>query len=55
LPNEQAKDTMSSVAGTLIHAFGSIPRAAMTLGSIYDVGLIVPWFRPETRGRALPQ
>jgi MFS family permease len=43
------------LAGTMIHAFGSIPRAAMTLGSVYLIGLIVPWFMPETRGRALPQ
>jgi MFS family permease len=43
------------LAGTLIHTFGSIPRAAMTLGSIYIVGLIVPWFLPETRGKALPE
>jgi MFS family permease len=43
------------LAGTLIHAFGSIPRAAMTLASIYVVGLIVPWFMPETRGKALPE
>jgi MFS family permease len=42
------------VAGTLIQTFGSIPRAAMTMGSIYLVGLVVPWFMPETRGRALP-
>jgi MFS family permease len=43
------------IAGTLIQAFGSIPRAAMTLGSIYLVGLVVPWFMPETRGRPLPE
>ena len=43
------------VAGTLIHAFGSIPRAAMTLGSIYIIGLIVPWWMPETRGKELPE
>jgi MFS family permease len=42
------------IAGTLIHAFGSVSRAAMTLGSIYLVGLIVPWFMPETRGKPLP-
>jgi MFS family permease len=42
------------LAGALIHAFGSIPRAAMTLASIYLVGLVVPWFMPETRGRPLP-
>jgi MFS family permease len=43
------------IAGTLIQTFGSIPRAAMTLGSIYIIGLIVPWFMPETRGKPLPE
>jgi MFS family permease len=42
------------VAGTLIHAFGGISRAAMTLGLIYILGLVVPWFLPETRGKPLP-
>ena len=43
------------IAGTLIHTFGGVPRAAMTLGLIYIVGLIVPWFLPETRGKPLPE
>jgi MFS family permease len=43
------------VAGTMIHAFGSISRAAMTLGTVYIIGLIVPWFMPETRGKPLPE
>lgn len=43
------------IAGTLIQTFGSISHAAMTIGSIYIVGLIVPWLMPETRGRALPE
>ncbi|GAC1530879.1 MAG: MFS transporter [Ramlibacter sp.] len=43
------------LAGSMIHTFGSIPRAAMTLGTIYVVGLIVPWFMPETRGKELPE
>lgn len=42
------------VAGLLIQSFGGIPRAAMTLGAIYLLGLVVPWFMPETRGRPLP-
>jgi MFS family permease len=42
------------VAGVLISSFGGIPRAAMTLGCIYLVGLVVPWFMPETRGKPLP-
>jgi len=42
------------VAGTLIQAFGGISRAAMTLGSVYLLGLVLPWFLPETKGRPLP-
>jgi MFS family permease len=42
-------------AGLLIRHFGSIPRAAMTIGCIYLVGLVVPWLMPETRGRPLPE
>jgi len=43
------------IAGTMISYFGGIPRAAMVLGSIYILGLIVPWFVPETRGKPLPE
>jgi len=43
------------IAGTLIQTFGSVSRAAMTLGSIYIIGLVVPWFMPETRGKPLPE
>ena len=43
------------IAGTLIGYFGSIPKAAMILSSIYILGLIVPWFMPETRGKPLPE
>ncbi|HTP52315.1 MAG TPA: MFS transporter [Anaeromyxobacteraceae bacterium] len=43
------------VAGVLISSFGGIPRAAMTLGCIYLLGFVVPWFMPETRGRPLPE
>jgi MFS family permease len=42
------------VAGVLIEAFGGIPKAAMTLGCVYLLGLVVPWFMPETRGEPLP-
>jgi hypothetical protein len=42
------------IAGTMIHRFGSIPRAAVTLGTIYLIGLIVPWVVPESRGKPLP-
>jgi len=43
------------LAGTLIQTFGGVSRAALTLGCIYIVGLIVPWFVPETVGKPLPQ
>ncbi len=43
------------VTGVLISSFGGIPRAAMTLGCIYLVGLVVPWLMPETRGKPLPE
>lgn len=42
------------IAGFLIQSFGGIPRAAMTLGCVYLLGLVVPWFMPETRGKPLP-
>jgi MFS family permease len=43
------------LAGTMIGAFGGIPRTAMALSLIYLVGLVVPWFLPETKGKALPE
>ena len=43
------------VAGTMIRQFGGIPRAAMTLGLVYLLGLVVPWFVPESRDKPLPE
>ena len=42
-------------AGAMIQFFGGIPRTAMAFGVIYAVGLIVPWFLPETKGQPLPE
>jgi hypothetical protein len=42
------------IAGTIIQRFGGISRAATTLGLIYVLGLFVPWFVPETKGKPLP-
>jgi len=42
------------LAGVIINYFGGIPRAAMALGSVYLLGLFVPWMAPETRGKPLP-
>lgn len=43
------------LAGTMIQRLGGISWAAMTFGVIYVLGLIVPWFLPETRGKPLPR
>jgi MFS family permease len=43
------------MAGTMIQRLGGIPWTAMTFGVIYVLGLIVPWFVPETRGKPLPE
>ena len=39
----------------LIQVFGSISTAAVVVGSIYALGLLVtPWIGPETRAKPLP-
>ena len=43
------------LAGTMIQFFGGIPRTATILASIYVLGLVVPWFLPETKGKSLPE
>lgn len=43
------------IAGTIIKSFGSISQAAVGIGLIYIIGLVVPWFMPETRGKPLPE
>lgn len=43
------------LASTMIPFFGGIPKTAMILASIYVLGLVVPWFLPETKGRPLPE
>jgi hypothetical protein len=43
------------VSGGLIATFGGYREAALAIGSVYVVGLIMaPWL-PETRGLPLPQ
>ena len=43
------------VAGTLVARFGGITNAALILSTIYILGLIVPWYLPETAGKPLPR
>jgi MFS family permease len=47
--------TFPIIAGTIIKTFGSISQAAVVIGLIYVIGLVVPWFMPETRGKPLPE
>jgi MFS family permease len=42
------------VAGRLIAAFGGYAQAAMAIGSVYALGLLLAPLLPETRGRPLP-
>jgi MFS family permease len=42
-------------AGTMIQFFGEIRQAVMVLSSVYLLGLVIPYFLPETRGKALPR
>ena len=42
------------IAGAMIKSFGGVANAALTLGSVYLIGLVVPWFLPETTGQGLP-
>jgi len=42
------------IAGTLILYFGGVRNAALVISTVYIIGLIVPWFLPETRGKPLP-
>jgi MFS family permease len=41
------------VAGSMVNALGSLPKAAMAVTLAYAVGALAIWFGPETRGRAL--
>ncbi len=43
------------IAGQIVTSFGGVAAAALTMSSVYAIGLIVPWFMPETTGRPLPE
>jgi MFS family permease len=42
------------IAGAMIKSFGGVANAALTLSLVYLLGLVVPWFLPETTGKGLP-
>jgi hypothetical protein len=43
------------IAGTLVSSMGGLANAALIMSSVYVIGLIVPWFAPETAGKPLPE
>ena len=42
------------IAGQIVSEFGGVSRAALIMSSVYVIGLVVPWFAPETAGKPLP-
>ncbi|MDE2624820.1 MAG: MFS transporter [Betaproteobacteria bacterium] len=42
------------MAGSIIKTFGSVPHAALSIGLVYLLGLVLPWLLPETTGQELP-
>jgi hypothetical protein len=42
------------IAGQIVASTGGVARAALIMSSAYAIGLIVPFFVPETAGRPLP-
>lgn len=43
------------IAGSLLVAFGGIPKAGAAMALSYAIGLIAVYFAPETCGKPLPE
>jgi MFS family permease len=43
------------IAGSMVVAFGGIPKAGAAMALSYAIGLIAVYFAPETRGKPLPE
>lgn len=43
------------IAGHIVTLSGGVAAAALIMSSVYGIGLIVPWFMPETTGKPLPE
>ena len=43
------------IAGTIVASVGGLANATLIMSSIYVIGLIVPWFAPETAGKPMPE
>jgi MFS family permease len=42
------------IAGVLVATLGGLASAALTMASVYAIGIVLPWFLPETAGKPLP-
>ena len=43
------------IAGQIVASTGGVSQAALIMSSVYAIGLIVPFFVPETVGKPLPE
>jgi MFS family permease len=43
------------ISGSMIKTFGGISHAALVMSSCYVLGIVIPWFLPETRGKGMPE
>ena len=43
------------LSGSMIKSFGGVSHAALVFGSVYVIGMILPWFLPETKDIGLPE
>jgi len=43
------------IAGQIVTVLGGVAQAALIMSSVFVIGLIVPWFMPETVGKPLPE
>jgi MFS family permease len=43
------------LSGSMIRSFGGVSHAALVFGSVYVIGMILPWFLPETKDIGLPE
>lgn len=43
------------ISGSMIKAFGGVSHAALIMSSCYVLGIALPWFLPETRGKGMPE
>lgn len=43
------------LAGTLVAKFGGITHAALIVGSVYAIGIFIPFYLPDTTGKPLPR